>query len=69
MPNGRKGRLKAARMPTMAGKSSSPDHVLDGTLLIERAQAYATGAHAAVGQRHKREPFPMRCICALLQHL
>jgi (p)ppGpp synthase/HD superfamily hydrolase len=27
-------------------------------LLIERARAYATGAHAAVGQRHKQEQFP-----------
>jgi guanosine-3',5'-bis(diphosphate) 3'-pyrophosphohydrolase len=28
------------------------------SLLVERARAYATGAHAAVGQRHKREQFP-----------
>jgi (p)ppGpp synthase/HD superfamily hydrolase len=57
-------------MPNMPGESPSPDSALDDTLLIERAQAYATGAHAAVGQRHKREQFPyamhLRSVAALV---
>jgi hypothetical protein len=35
----------------------SPLNPVD-VLLTERARAYATGAHTAVGQRHKREKFP-----------
>jgi guanosine-3',5'-bis(diphosphate) 3'-pyrophosphohydrolase len=34
------------------------DLLPDDVLLVERARAYATGAHAAVGQRHKRDQFP-----------
>jgi (p)ppGpp synthase/HD superfamily hydrolase len=34
------------------------NNVADDILLVERARAYATGAHAAVGQRHKQEQFP-----------
>jgi (p)ppGpp synthase/HD superfamily hydrolase len=34
------------------------DGLIDDSLLVERARAYATGAHAAVGRRHKREQFP-----------
>ncbi len=41
-------------MPAEAPSSDGPADVL----LVERARAYATGAHAAVGQRHKHEQFP-----------
>jgi (p)ppGpp synthase/HD superfamily hydrolase len=42
----------------MPAEPPSPDSVLDDILLVERARAYATGAHAAVGQRHKQVQFP-----------
>jgi (p)ppGpp synthase/HD superfamily hydrolase len=45
-------------MSNIPAEPPSPDDVVDDILLVERARAYATGAHTAVGQRHKREQFP-----------
>jgi (p)ppGpp synthase/HD superfamily hydrolase len=45
-------------MPNMPAEPLFLDEAVDDSLLVERARAYATGAHAAVGQRHKREQFP-----------
>jgi (p)ppGpp synthase/HD superfamily hydrolase len=45
-------------MSNIPAEPLSQDSVLDDILLVERARAYATGAHGAVGQRHKQQELP-----------